>query len=332
MISNCGSDERKKYSGGKAGDQTGSEWAIIPYYARTWDCVLRHPKQKVREQIAVNGEKAAKNNTVGYDQGERWTYWDHLEASNYDPAQITVPCEADCSSGVLSNIKAVGYTLNIEKLKNVNQNGYTGNMKAILKAAGFEVLTDQKYLTSEEYLLRGDVLLHEGHHTATNLTTGAKAAESPGKEPGGSGTSDFQSTVGEFQEYLNATYKSIIKECYGAVLNVDGKYGPKSRGAALCAWKHGMNQLKVGYTFDLSNSNFGSQCRKYGNKAIVKKGSKGGFVYITQGILRAKGYYTGKLDGDAGTLTDSAIRTWQKAKGLTVDGECGANTWNTLFN
>lgn len=26
MISNCGHDERGKYSGGKAGDQTGTEW------------------------------------------------------------------------------------------------------------------------------------------------------------------------------------------------------------------------------------------------------------------------------------------------------------------
>ena len=30
MISNCGHDENNRYKCGKAGDQTGQEWAIIP--------------------------------------------------------------------------------------------------------------------------------------------------------------------------------------------------------------------------------------------------------------------------------------------------------------
>ena len=177
MLSNSGHDENGKYSGGKAGDQTGTEWAITQWYNRPWGCVLRHPDAKVREQIAVNGEKAAKNNNIGYDQNQRGTYWTQLAAAGYDPAKIKTPCESDCSAGVLANVKAAGYTLGIAALKNINQNGYTGSMKAQLKAAGFEVLTDSKYLTSDAYLLRGDILLNEGHHTATNLTNGAKAAE-----------------------------------------------------------------------------------------------------------------------------------------------------------
>lgn len=180
MLSNSGHDENGKYSGGKAGDQTGTEWAIIQWYNRPWGCVLRHPDAKVREQIAVNGEKAAKNNNIGYDQNQRGTYWTQLAAAGYDPAKITTPCESDCSAGVLANVKAAGYTLGIAALKNINQNGYTGSMKAQLKAAGFEVLTDSKYLTSDAYLLRGDILLNEGHHTATNLTDGAKAKSSTG--------------------------------------------------------------------------------------------------------------------------------------------------------
>jgi len=47
-IANSGHDERGRYSGGKAGDQTGTEWAIINWYNRPWNCVLRHPNQKVR--------------------------------------------------------------------------------------------------------------------------------------------------------------------------------------------------------------------------------------------------------------------------------------------
>lgn len=176
MISNCGHDERGKYSGGAAGDQTGTEWAVIKWYNRPWKCVLRHPDKKVRSMIAQMAKAAANNNMVGYDQSQRYTFWEHLKTSNYDPAKITVKCEADCSSGVAAIVKGAGYRLGIQKLKDVSIYCYTGNLRAALKAAGFEVLTDSKYLTSDAYLLEGDVLLNDSCHTATNLTAGSKAS------------------------------------------------------------------------------------------------------------------------------------------------------------
>lgn len=177
MISNCGHDERGKYSGGAAGDQTGTEWAVIKWYNRPWKCVLRHPDKKVRSMIAQMAKAAANNNMVGYDQSQRYTFWEHLKASNYDPAKITVKCEADCSSGTAAIVKGAGYRLEIQKLKDVSIYCYTGNLRAALKTAGFEVLTESKYLTSDAYLLEGDILLNDSCHTATNLTTGAKATE-----------------------------------------------------------------------------------------------------------------------------------------------------------
>ena len=176
MISNCGHDENNRYSGGKAGDQTGTEWRVINWYNRPWKCVLRHPDAKVRKMIASMAKAAAVNNKIGYDQSERYTFWEHLKASNYDPAQITIACEADCSSGVAAIVKGAGYRLGNEKMKNVSIYLYTGNMRAGLKAAGFEVLTDSKYLTSDAYLLEGDILLNDNAHVATNLTTGSKAS------------------------------------------------------------------------------------------------------------------------------------------------------------
>lgn len=176
MISNCGHDENNRYSRGKAGDQTGKEWQVINWYNRPWKCVLRHPDVKVRAMIASMAKAAANNNLVGYDQSQRYTFWEHLEASNYDPAKITVACEADCSSGVAAIVKGAGYRLGIEKLKNVSIYLYTGNMRAGLKAAGFEVLTDSKYLTSDAYLLAGDIILNDNAHVATNLTDGVKSS------------------------------------------------------------------------------------------------------------------------------------------------------------
>lgn len=176
MISNCGHDERGKYSGGKAGDQTEKEWQVINWYNRPWKCVLRHPDAATRKLIAQMAKAAAVNNMVGYCQSHRGTFWTQLADANFDPAQITAPCEADCSSGVAAIVKGAGYRLGNEKLKNVSAACYTGNLRAALKAAGFEVLTDKKYLTSDAYLLAGDILLNDGAHVATNLTDGTKAS------------------------------------------------------------------------------------------------------------------------------------------------------------
>lgn len=235
MISNCGHDENNRYSGGKAGDQTGGEWAIISWYNRPWNYVLRHPNTKVREEIALLAERAARNNLIGYDQNQRTTYWKHLAASNYDPAQITVACEADCSSGVAANVKAAGYRLDITALKNVSKDCYTGNLRAALKAAGFEVLTASKYLTSPDYLLRGDILLYEGHHTATNLTNGSKAitgsvSGTTNTKSGGTCEVTLKSFVKGNKDNQIKTIQRILnalgyKGKDGKVLTVDGDLG-----------------------------------------------------------------------------------------------------------
>ena len=170
-ISNCGKDEYGGARGGKAGDQTGKEWWIINWYNQSWQCILRHPNKQVREYLAELGIQAAQNDKVGYDQSENRTYWAELQKVGYWPKKITTPCEADCSAGVIANTMAVGYLLNINALKNVNAT-YTGNMRAGFSAAGFQVLTDRKYLTSSDYLLPGDIILNDSQHTATNLGYG----------------------------------------------------------------------------------------------------------------------------------------------------------------
>ncbi len=172
MISNCGKDENGRYHGGQAGDQTGGEWAIIPWYDRPWSCVLRHPDATVRQLIADLARKAALNPNVGYDQDDRYTYWYALKDAGYDPEKIDVKCEADCSSGIAGNVKAAGYILGRQELQAVSIYMYTGNERAVLSSAGFEVLTGSKYLDSDDYLLPGDILLYDGHHTATNLDYG----------------------------------------------------------------------------------------------------------------------------------------------------------------
>lgn len=172
-ISNSGSDENGAYSGGQAGDQTGKEWRMRDWYNRPWTCVLRYPDQKVALKIAQLAIDAALNDHIGYDQSQNRTYLAQLKSVGWEPSKITVNCEADCSAGVCANVTAAGYLIGIKALQN-HTGTYTGNMRLALTKAGFQLLTDSKYLTSEDYLLPGDILLNDGHHTATNVTIGKK--------------------------------------------------------------------------------------------------------------------------------------------------------------
>ena len=247
-ISNSGSDERGNYKGGAAGDNTGREWQIRDWYNRPWNCVLRHPDPEVRACLADLATKAANNNKIGYDQYQRETYWRELQKAGYDPSKITVACESDCSAGVIANIKAVGHILGRPELQNITCT-YTGNMRSGLTAAGFACLTESKYLTSSAYLVAGDVLLNDKHHTATAVTNGVSA-----------GTGEITASA----------------------------------------------------------------------MPLIKRGSKGAAVLQLQKLLNSKGYKLSE-DSDFGPATEAAVRAYQGANHLEVDGEVGPLTWASLM-
>ncbi len=49
-----------------------------------------------------------------------------------------------------------------------------------------------------------------------------------------------------------------------------------------------------------------------------------------QKALTQAGFFTGKIDGIIGKKTRAAIRAFQEANGLKVDGRCGPLTWEKL--
>lgn len=65
----------------------------------------------------------------------------------------------------------------------------------------------------------------------------------------------------------------------------------------------------------------------------LRKGSKGEQVKTLQRLLLALGYKMGNygVDGSFGAATESAVKAFQKAKGLSADSIVGANTWNKLL-
>lgn len=167
MIGNCGHDERGKYSGGKAGDQ-GGEFVIKEWYNRGWTHVIRFDS-KTGKKIASVYEEMANNDHIGYDQGERLTLINELKRVRYKVDMIKKNVECDCSSSVAACVICVGELLGKNELSEINPAITTRNIRSVLSNAGAKVLTDKKYLTGEQYLKPGDILLCENHHVAIFL-------------------------------------------------------------------------------------------------------------------------------------------------------------------
>jgi len=65
---------------------------------------------------------------------------------------------------------------------------------------------------------------------------------------------------------------------------------------------------------------------------VIKKGAKGNITKLLQEKLVKLGYSTNGVDGIFGSGTHSAVREFQKTRGLSVDGIVGQNTWRKLLN
>ena len=63
----------------------------------------------------------------------------------------------------------------------------------------------------------------------------------------------------------------------------------------------------------------------------LKKGHVDDSVKVLQTILNYLGYNCGTVDGIFGSDTDTAIKKYQKAQGLSADGIVGKDTWKALI-
>lgn len=64
--------------------------------------------------------------------------------------------------------------------------------------------------------------------------------------------------------------------------------------------------------------------------ASYKRGSSGSTVKQIQQVLKNQGFYGGQVDGVFGSGTETSVKGFQKAYGLTVDGKVGAATLKAM--
>jgi putative peptidoglycan binding protein/CHAP domain-containing protein len=65
---------------------------------------------------------------------------------------------------------------------------------------------------------------------------------------------------------------------------------------------------------------------------LLKQGVRGPDVKLVQGRLVQLGVARLAVDGGFGPLTEAAVRKFQRAKGLEVDGVVGPRTWKALWS
>lgn len=63
----------------------------------------------------------------------------------------------------------------------------------------------------------------------------------------------------------------------------------------------------------------------------LRRGDRGMLVRVAQTALARAGFNPGSSDGVFGPNTQNAVRAFQQAKGLTVDGIIGPRTWTALM-
>lgn len=325
-------DERGKASGGVAGDQTGREVATENWYLHSqgWICI-RAKTATMREKIAQDMEYACNNPNIGYDQGQNTTLWHTVKNLGYNCSKVTTPCETDCARLVRVCCWYAG---------SHPADFYTGSEVQALKATGdFDILTAVKYTTMSDYLLRGDILVTKTQgHTVVVLNNGAKVTNNTSNNTSSNTTvvntdTTTKSYIKSGQKWLNQYYGTKLVKYYGAMLTVDGVFGPKTRNDCVCVWKDLANR-KYGAHLDPGNSNFLSSSKKTATKVQVQLNTKGTMAFLAKFLLLGKGFGSGDpaLDTVFNSQAVNACKQFQKKKGLKVDGIVGAETWYALFN
>lgn len=167
-----------------------------------------------------------------------------------------------------------------------------------------------------------DVALYDADAMAAAIVQGITGQTVTGGTTSQGGGTDTvpQSCPAQFQSWLNAGYS--------AGLTVDGLWGPKTRKAATAALQTELNaQFGKGLAVDgLWGSKTKSACIN------VKQGASGNLTRIIQGVLYCRGCDPKGFDGIFGSGCTAAVKSFQRANGLSADGIVGKNTWERLLS
>lgn len=154
----------------RAGDQTGREVYVRSWYPYNWDCILRYPDVKIARRASDIAIKLANSNLVGYDQSERNTLYKALKKHGWNVDKYIksgVRTECDCASFVYAC-----YCCLIPALRSDDNAPTCGKLRTLFKKVGFKCYTAKKYITTDNNLEAGDVIVNESAHAIIAVNMG----------------------------------------------------------------------------------------------------------------------------------------------------------------
>ena len=172
-IGNAVGDEHGKGKGGEAGNQTGKELRIQPWYknSKGWR-VFRPKSAEVAQKLVYDMKAACENKYIGYDQSQRNTLYNVSKPFGFDCAEVAVPCECDCSSLVRVCILYSGIK--------VNDFNTASEPTRLLATGEFDEMVGEEYTDSPNKLSAGMILCTKVKgHTAIVLNDGPDAEPYP---------------------------------------------------------------------------------------------------------------------------------------------------------
>lgn len=113
--------------------------------------------------------------------------------------------------------------------------------------------------------------------------------------------------------------------------SADGHFGSKTR-AALKEYQANRGLKSTGIADGNTWAKINSESGGMRAGVTIPRGSTGTQVRYLQQALIGLGYLTGSADGKYGAMTTEAVRQYQSAYGLSVDGSAGPDTMTSLRN
>lgn len=215
-------NENGGLTGGKAGDQDGTEVSTQAYYAhkKGWYC-FRPISPEVAKKLANAMQSACDNNNFGYCQDHRQAV--EMVKKYGSMAKVTEKCETDCSNLVRGCI--------YEATKIDLGNFDTSAEPKVLKNSGlFEA---QFSVSSENQLCTGDILVTKTKgHTVIVVSGNAR-----------SGSDSSSEKLGWIQSGDKWYYRKAVGENahgFNDIKNADGKtrrYYFNNQGVMLTGWQ-----------------------------------------------------------------------------------------------
>lgn len=192
---------------------------------------------------------------------------------------------------------------------------YTGNMTAVYLSCGFRIVNGQINLATGAGLQAGDVLVNAANHAAMYIGGGliVQARTDLDGMPGDSSGQEIRE-----QGYYNYPWDYVLRFA-GNSASVPADDAPPAVGDPPAAGPAEPPHSYCNHTYNVAVS-------------LLKLGCFGPQVVHMQQLLAATGFDPGEIDGQFGPNTYAALKAFQAAAGIDVDGEWGCASFNAMWN